>query len=115
MSKHTPGAWRWMNGDTLVGDHGSRPVILAPTLESLGGYPMLGERCELSGRLKRVTGDSPNARIIAASPTMKEALEEVSLLVSYALEENPDCDWKEILEMIGKKSRDAIAKAEGKK
>lgn len=34
-----------------------------------------------------------------------DAIEDIALAVSYALEENPDCDKKQTLEHIGFKAR----------
>jgi hypothetical protein len=93
-SKHTPGPWRWYTSDTLIGDHGRRPVVLMP-----GNSPAASLRaCGPDGRLQTFTKDCPDACLIAAAPEMLEALK---LAASGAH------DWESYAEA-------AIAKAEGR-
>lgn len=63
-AKHTPGPWRWMTAETLVGDHGRRPVVLTTT--PLGGLATGGN----DGLLGRLSAEHPNARLIAAAPDL---------------------------------------------
>lgn len=69
MSGHTPGPWRWMGPNVLVGDHGHRPVVLT----SRGPITTRTE----GGRLGDLLPEHPNARLIAAAPDLLAALRSV--------------------------------------
>ncbi len=69
MSAHTPGPWFWLNDDTLVGEHGRRPVVLAGD--------DLAARHPVHGSLVGFDKNSPDARLIASAPDMLAALREV--------------------------------------
>lgn len=102
MSAHTPGPWRWMNSNSLVGDHGRRPAVLTGV--------DIRQRGE-DGRLRSLEVDSSDARLIAAAPdllaVLKDAREELRLC--------REKDWSGPYDPTLKGRIDAaIAKAEGK-
>lgn len=66
---HTPGPWRWLNGNTLMGDHGNRPIILSAAC--------LHERKASDGRMGPLDPTGPNANLIALAPTMFSLLQEL--------------------------------------
>jgi len=70
---HTPGPWRWMNAETLVGDHGRRPVVLTISPNGLATRATDGRLCILNA-------EHPNGRLIAAAP---EGLELAKAVVEY--------------------------------
>jgi hypothetical protein len=96
---HTPGPWSWLSPETLVGNHGHRPVILTAR--------ELDERGK-DGRLVEFDPKGPNARLIAAAPELLEALK--ALLPIFDLD-----DPREIKDFMAEcgQAEAAIAKAEG--
>jgi hypothetical protein len=95
MSGHTPGPWRWLSADTLVGDHGHRPVVLTRWRKGLA------QRDPEGGLLRTFDPDSPDARLIAAAPDLLAALKVVTNTDDHA---DPE---------VRATVRAAIAKAEG--
>ena len=95
MSKHTPGPWRWDDGDC----EDDMPRLMAPS----------GKVCHFGNAMQYypTEGKPPSnsdARLIAAAPELLEALKQ-------ALEE---CIWpNERLSDVHDKACAAIAKAEG--
>lgn len=69
--KRTSGPWRWLSGESLVGDHSHRPVVL--TARDLR---MRNEE----GRLVPNNPDGADARLIEAAPDLLAALEAVAAL-----------------------------------
>lgn len=67
---HTPGPWRWLDRYTLMGDHGSRPIILT-------GCDMLARNDEYGNKLMPLDTSAPNARLIAAAPEVTAMLERL--------------------------------------
>lgn len=68
---HTPGPWRWISSDTLVGDHGRRPVVLCTVTGDLEGRGPGGALVEFDPK-------SVDARLIAAAPELLAALRALS-------------------------------------
>ena len=60
-SEHTPGPWRWLDGNSLMGDHSNRPIILS-------ARGMLSRNSD--GFLKTNNPESPDCRLIAAAPDL---------------------------------------------
>lgn len=94
LEEATPGPWRWIDTDSLVGDHGKRPVVLSPCVESLGQYAMIGTRAAGSGLLRRLYPDDPNAALIAAAPTALRELLAYCEELERAKDANVKAKWE---------------------
>lgn len=109
----TPGPWRWLNADTLMGDHGHRPIVL--TSDHSSRSTMLERRED--GLLHPLDVDGPNARLIAAAPDLLAAVRRFLAMFG-------DCDAQGAILTIAEDgstltgcqalARAAIAKSEGK-
>lgn len=58
--KNTPAPWRWLSNDTLMGDHGRRPIVLTSRT------PM--KQRDERGLLVEFDPNSADGRLIAAAP-----------------------------------------------
>lgn len=70
----TKGPWRWLSKETLVGDHGRRPVVLSANPKG-----QLVQRNE-DGLLRPVDLDHPDMKAIAGAGRLIEAVETFLLL-----------------------------------
>lgn len=82
--KHTLGPWRWLSPDTLVGDHGNRPVVLAAGGGRGGRLIRLEQRDPTSGLLVQFDPQSPDGKLLATSPEMNAALIRLLYLIDKA-------------------------------
>lgn len=67
--KRTKGPWRWLSKETLVADHGRRPVVLSANEDG-----QLVQRNE-DGLLRPIDLAHPDIRALAGSARLIEALE----------------------------------------
>ena len=77
MSKHTPGPWKWasMGQETVLwGEHGMRPIVLDFVRKGMQGA---APRIRKGGIMYPFEPEHPDARLIAAAPSLLSALEAV--------------------------------------
>lgn len=67
--KRTKGPWRWLSKETLVGDHGHRPVIISANQKG-----QLVQRNE-EGLLRPIDPKHPDMRALAGAGRLIEAVE----------------------------------------
>lgn len=114
MSKHTPGPWRWLNDSTLVADYGRRRPVLCAKDEGSGLEQYNRDPYSVIGPFDP---QSPDARLIAESPVLLEALKEMTDMVIW-MSGSPDFGpdgqahegWLRNRDKVNK-ALDAIAKA----
>jgi hypothetical protein len=101
-----------MNFETLVGDHGRRPVVLTNSPIGLATRDNDGRLCNLSP-------DHPNARLIAAAPDLLDALKRARDTIRNWHGMNEPDDMADAMWQLYQSSPEmktinaAIAKAEG--
>lgn len=115
MTGHTKGPWGWLEcGGTLrlVGLYGPRPCVLTTLYVSHGedydppGYEVLAVGVDTPRRLVPLTPVHPDARLMAASPDLLEALAGIVEIGKRDLS-NPKYDG------YFRMAREAINKARG--
>ena len=101
--KHTPAPWRWWNGNTLMGDHGRRPIVL---------YARNMVTINADGFMEPNNSNSADCRLISVAPELLKALKraDTELRLRIGLCTNRTQDEKEMLREIF----DVIQKAEGR-
>lgn len=83
--------WRWFdNGQTLVEDVGPRKIMLTVCDERLATRG-------LDGILIPLTADHAVAKLIESAPSLLEALEEVSNVLTVEEIQNPGKGWGDFL------------------
>ena len=97
-STHTPGPWRTDAGVILSEDGRGIAVAQGPS------------RVFQPRRFAPEHERLPNAKLIAAAPTLLEALEEIAGH-SGNLYANPDDDWADVAMLLKKRARAAIEAA----
>lgn len=102
-------SWRWLDNNTLVADHGKRPVVLMARVDL--GAPALLTRDETSGLLVPLEKGHPIARIIAAAPELLAACLKASVFVE-CIAKTMDVD-EENTNITLNIIRDALSKARG--